>query len=227
MARTLLVIAAIMYSGLPWEAAVGFPLDPSRSYLSELAARDQPSASLFRLLDASAGVLILVALLVEPTRARARSLFTASAYALGLFAAFTIIDASSPMACATSASIACARADAANTLGAAHEIHTFSSAGALAAVLSSAVLLALAVVRERPRRRPHERWVCVGVAAALFSATVLVTVLAMCSTEGGRLVDGGGVAQRAQVILISAHLVCFAVTSSRRAARYSGAESNR
>jgi len=214
-AFTLLVIAAITYSGLPWEAVAGFPLDPARSYLSELAAQDQPAGLIFRALDGLTGVLVLIALALGSRMPRCTGLTKGSAFALAAFAALTIVDASSPMACATSSSVRCAAADAANALGLPHQIHTVSSAGALAAAVVSAVLLVIAVVRDRARRRAVERGVLVAIVGMLIGTTVLVTVLAMLSTADGRLVDGGGIVQRAQVLVVSAYLVAFGIIAGR------------
>jgi hypothetical protein len=215
--QVLLVVAAITYSGLPWEAVAGFPLDPSRSYLSELAAADQQHGWLFRTLDAVTGALVLVALAVRGRAKGQAGLARASAVALAAFAILTIVDASSPMACATSSSPRCAAADAANALGVSHQIHTVSSAGALTAVVVSAGLLAIAIARGRTRSRPVERGTFFAVAGALVVVTVLVTVLALLSVGDGRLVHGGGLVQRAQTLLVSAYLVGFALLTTRRA----------
>jgi hypothetical protein len=214
--RVLLVIAAVTYSGLPWEAVAGFPLDASRSYLSELAAADRPSGWLFRSLDITTGLLILAALAGVPRRLRPVGLARGAEFALAAFAFLTIVDASSPMACASSASLECARADAANALGLGHQIHTVSSAGALAAVLVSAVLLSVSALRGEPRTRPLERRLLVGVVGLLAAVTLIVSVLALVSTGDGRLVDGGGLVQRAQVLLVSTYLCAYAVIAGRR-----------
>lgn len=219
MFRVLLLTAAVAYSGIPWEAAAGFPLDPSRSYLSELAAADQPNGLVFRALDAATGVLILAALAIRGRAAATTGLTTGAAFALGAFAVLTIVDASLPMACATSASAACAQADAANTLGLSHQIHTMSSAGALTAVLVSAVLLVMALTRDRAPRSGGIRaleivaWI---VVAMLVATTVLVTVITVASTADGRLLDGGGLAQRAQVLWVSSYLVVFGLIAGPR-----------
>lgn len=214
--RALLLIAAVTYAGVPWEAVVGFPLDPSSSYLSELAAADQPYGLLFRALDASTGALVFGALALRSRTGSSSSRFARGAVvALAVFSGLTILDASSPMACATSTSDRCAAADAANTLGLAHQIHSVSSAGALVAVVASGVLLAFAVASDRTRFRPIGREMVFAIVGALIAATVLVTVLAMLSAGEGKLLDGGGFAQRAQVLLISAYLVVFGVIATQ------------
>ncbi|MBN9142226.1 MAG: DUF998 domain-containing protein [Micrococcales bacterium] len=206
--QILLLAAAIAYSGLPWEAVAGFPLDPAGSYLSELAAADQPLGWLFRALDLTTGVLVLIALLVGGRSGGAVARRGAT-LALAGFAVLTIVDASSPMACASSASLRCARGDAANTLGLAHQIHTVSSAGALAALLVSAVLLAVAVSRDAGWDRPVGRRLLLALVVSIVAVTVLVSVLAVLSTDEGRLMSGGGYAQRAQVLLVSLYLGWF------------------
>jgi len=214
------VLAAITYSGIPWEAAAGFPLDVSRSYLSELAAADRPYGAVFRALDGATGALVLAALaLCVVARRRAGRPTTrverGSGFALAAFAALTVLDASSPMVCATSTSAACAAADAANALGLSHQIHTVSSATALAAVIVSAVLLAVDLARGPGRGRPGERRVVFVLAGMLIVVTALVTALAAMSTGDGKLIDGGGFVQRAQVVLVSAYLVGFGVVVTR------------
>lgn len=210
----LLLSAAILYSGVPWEAAAGYPLDPSRSYLSELAAQDQPLGALFRSLDGLTGALVLVALALVAGRPLSR-LVRASAVALAAFAALTILDALSPMACATSADARCAEADAANALGLSHHLHAVSSAGALAAVAVSAVLLVIAAARDREAASAVARGALVTVVAMLVAVTLIITLLAMLSAGDGRLIDGGGLVQRVQVLLVSAYLVSFGAVAIR------------
>ena len=208
-------IAALLYSGVPWEAAAGFPLDPSRSYLSELAAADQPTSLLFRALDAGTGVLLLGALSFADRTAIPPRPARAAGFALAVFALLTIADALSPMACATSASRECAAADAAQTLGWSHQLHTLSSAGALVAAIVSAVLFACAAARERTLVRPLARRALWSISAALVLVSLIVSVLALLSAGEGALVDGGGFVQRAQVLLVSAYLAGYGVLTHR------------
>ncbi|MEB4613704.1 DUF998 domain-containing protein [Leucobacter sp. M11] len=211
----LLLAAAVTYAGVPWEALVGFPLDPARSYLSELAAVDQPTSPLFRMLDGLTGALILCALFLGRQKPRVRGTRSASAFTFAAFACLTLLDAASPMACATSASAQCAAADAANTLGTTHQVHTLSSSAALIAVLLSAILLAISVTRDRAPARLLERWLVLGGVGALTAVTIIVSVLAVRSMADGQLLDGGGYAQRAQVLLVSAYIAGFGIISAR------------
>ncbi|PRI11617.1 DUF998 domain-containing protein [Leucobacter massiliensis] len=211
--RLLLIIAAITYSGVPWELAAGTPLDPSSSYLSELAAADQPSGPLFRALDLTSGALILLALLITGALNRTRGVRRAAALALAAFALLTMLDALFPMACASSVSASCARADAANQLGLAHQIHTLSSSGAVAAAVGAVILLAICAAREPLRRSGGAKAAIIALAGVLAVVTAIVSVLALLSGSDGRLVDGGGFFQRIQVLLMSASLIAFALAA--------------
>ncbi|MEU7294640.1 DUF998 domain-containing protein [Streptomyces exfoliatus] len=55
----LLALGALAYTAWVLEVVVGTGLDPVRTYVSELAAADQPLGGLFRATDLVAGVLVL------------------------------------------------------------------------------------------------------------------------------------------------------------------------
>lgn len=219
--RVLLLMAAVTYAGLPWEAIAGFPLDPVTSYLSELGAEDQRLGLVFRGLDLITGVLVVAAVVIGLHTSARSPLIRMAGFALCGFAILTIVDALNPMACATSSSAACARADAANALGISHQLHTVSSASATAAVLVSALLFGIALRRTdalpaRVRRIPG------GIVAGLVGITLVAGAWALVSTSGGQLLAGGGIAQRVQVLLVSGYLVVFALLSHRLAPRGGG-----
>lgn len=214
LTRAVFVIAALCYAGLPAEALAGFPLDVSRSYLSELSASDQPTSGVFRVFDATAGSLVLVGVF-RLRRQRVDDPWPLRAALLGAagFGALTIADAAVPMACATSADAACAAADAAGTLGVAHQVHAVTSAGASTAVIVSAVLLVAATLRRPASPRGLTAVVRIGV-AVLVVATAAVTVAAIVATTTGTLPAGGGYLQRAQVLLLSGYLAALPVTTA-------------
>ncbi|MGB8946540.1 MAG: DUF998 domain-containing protein, partial [Streptomyces sp.] len=54
-----LMLGAVAYSAWILEVFLGTGLSPLTSYVSELAARDQPFSTLFRTTDLTAGLLIL------------------------------------------------------------------------------------------------------------------------------------------------------------------------
>lgn len=216
LASLSLTIAALLYLGLPLEALSGFPLDPSSSYLSELAASDQPTSLLFRSTDLVAGgFVVLGCLLLRGRGGRSDRRRTATLLTLAVFGLGTIADVVFPMACAPSASARCAAADVAGRLGTVHMLHTASSMVALTAAATAAVLLLISVIRTPPggtpagdtssaRPRLVVLWVVVGVVIA---SSVVVTLLSVSSSATGVLPPGGGIAQRLQTAGISAMLV--------------------
>ncbi|MEU2114468.1 DUF998 domain-containing protein [Streptomyces sp. NPDC016459] len=58
-AATLLALGAVAYTAWVLEVVIGTGLDPVRTYVSELAAADQPLGGLFRATDLAAGLLVL------------------------------------------------------------------------------------------------------------------------------------------------------------------------
>lgn len=211
--RVLLVIAAVLYLGFPYEALATFPLDPSKSYLSELAASDQPMAGLFRLLDAATAVLVLISATVLLLRARGGAgLVRAATIALGVFAAATLGDVLFPMSCATSASVECARADAALALGPVHQIHTVTSVAALVGAVVSAGLLTISTVRTAAPLVTKSAFV--ALFGLLLVSSFVISAAALGGASEGVLPDGAGYVQRVQTALISVYLVCFAAVAT-------------
>ena len=176
-------IAAVLYLGLPIEALLGFPLDPASSYLSELAARDQPYAMAFRLTDGLGAVLVLAGTVLLSTRLALRRLAAYSTAALALFAVATVVDVIFPMACATSADPECARGDAEGTLGLSHQIHIVTSVLALAAGNVSAVLLSVFAARNRRRGHPGLIITLLVLVAILLSSSVAISLAALDGTD--------------------------------------------
>ncbi|WP_424937047.1 MULTISPECIES: DUF998 domain-containing protein [Bacteria] len=203
----LLVFAAVLYLGVPYEAVAGYPLDPSRSYLSELAAADQPLAPLFRFLDGSAGALVAIAatlLLFASPRWPLR----VPIVGLGVFGLGTLADVVFPMACASSLSAACARADAAGTLGIAHQVHTVTSVVALLGAVVAA--LSLVLLAQWTGIRPVRARILATVGATLLiGVTIAISVIALASTADGALPPGAGYVQRVQTVLLSVFLASF------------------
>ena len=228
IARCSLVLAALLYLGVPLETATGFPLDPTRSYLSELAASDQPNSSLFRIADAVAGGLVVLGCLVMAHRGVQRDrLRAATLLTLGVFGLGTIADVVVPMACAPSASERCAAADVAGTLGSVHALHTVASVIALTAAATTAVLLSLTAVKTPQGPGPlqdssgsRRRVVCMyAVTGLVIASSVLVTAMSMSHAATGTLPFGGGIAQRAQTLGISVMLCGVPFWLDRRSSR--------
>lgn len=212
--EALFAIAAVLYLGLPMEAVLGFPLDPASSYLSELAAKDQPHGVAFRLADGIGAVLVLVGVTLlsarcAPPRGAPPRGAVYGTVTLALFAVATIADVIFPMACATSADPECARGDAEHTLGLSHQIHLVSSALALAAVNVSAVLLSAFATRRRRRAHQGLPVALLVLAAVLLVSSVTVSVAALAGATDGALPAGAGYLQRVQTVSVCLYLLVF------------------
>lgn len=183
LSRTLLVIAALAYSGFPFELAAGVPLDPGSAYLSELAARDQPLRLLFAAADAVAAVAAGIAGVLMRRELRS-STRTVSAWvrsvpvALIVFGSATIVDVLSPMRCAPSADSACARAEASWQLGTAHAVHNFSSSVATMAAVALCVTVAVLLARTGKATG----WLRAPATIVLVAALVASAVVAVASS---------------------------------------------
>jgi hypothetical protein len=204
-AQVLLALAGILYLGVVVEAAAGWPLDPARSYLSELAALDQATSPLFRSTDVAAGALVLGGLVLlgaayrlsrragEPAATLVQQVTFWAFVAFGLA---TMADALLPLDCALSVGD-CAAREAAGELSLAHEAHTFSS---VASGVSSFVASAGVVWLARARRRT-----LLGFSARLAGALgpCLGVVTGAIGLFGSPLPVGTGIVQRVQIVAFS------------------------
>lgn len=208
-AQVLLALAGILYLGVVVEAAAGWPLDPARSYLSELAALDQATSPLFRSTDVAAGALVLVGLaLLGAAYARARRAGEPAAtlvqmvtfWAFVAFGLATVADALLPLDCALSVGD-CAAREEAGELSLAHDAHTFSS---VASGVSSFVASAGVVWLARARRRT-----LLGFSARLAGSLgpFLGIVTGTIGLFGSPLPVGTGIVQRVQIVAFSVVLV--------------------
>ncbi|MBD7950417.1 DUF998 domain-containing protein [Oerskovia rustica] len=209
VAQVLLTLAGILYVGVVLEAAAGWPLDPTRSYLSELAALDQPTSALFRGTDLAAGALVVFGLAVLGVAYRRRRAAGHPAatpvqrvtfWALVAFGLATMADALLPLDCALSVGT-CAAREEAGAVSAAHHAHTFSSvASGIGSFVASAGIVWLARAR---RRTP------LGLSARLAGALgpVLGIVTGTIGMFGSPLPLGTGIAQRVQIVAFSVVLV--------------------
>lgn len=185
------------------EGYVGARLDRSVSFVSELGARGEPGAGLFRLADFVTGVLFLIgsvaaARLLPPNLALRLGVLSA-----GLFAALTALDAFLPLDCPPTSDPACRLAEDTGNVSWTHAAHNVT--GVLEGVLASAALLGLALGSWQLRRRHRlsARWepqwqllTIVGVAYVALS--MLIAALYLTNT------DGVGLVQRVQIVLYSA-----------------------
>lgn len=202
-ATALYVVGAVLFLGLPWEAAHGFPLDPARSYLSELAALDQPTSATFRWIDGVAGLLVVLASVLVAVRARSMARWARIVPSCLALAGLGIVaDVLWPMTCSPSTSSSCAAA----SHGLNDVLHVIASVvtNACVTVAAFAILwIALRSLDVPPRAR--------AVAVVVVTVLLLVLmgasgVLAACAGDGP-MAAPGGLVQRVQVIMFSALLV--------------------
>jgi|GEM_PF-1650478 len=212
VAGWLLVLGAIAYTGVPWEALVGFPLNPAEAFQSELAAADQPTRMLFAVTDGFAGAAAVVAAVLLWWAGRRRPavpggrggalLERVVPVPLLLFGLGTVADVASPLPCAPSVDAGCADADGLASAGTAHSI---TSLVATTALILLALLLAwlLAGTRRRGTVLSPAWWVPV----LAYGVTSLVSAALSTASNLGLDPAGAGWWQRAQTASAAACLV--------------------
>ncbi|MVO83978.1 DUF998 domain-containing protein [Streptomyces sp. p1417] len=228
----LLTLGALAYTTWTLEAFLPTGLSPLRTYVSELAAKDQPYGTFFRTLDLAAGVLVCAGavgglLWLRPRAvSRGRGLLAAGGWGgVAVFGAATAADSRLPLSCAPTADAACAARERAGAVPLTHAAHAVSSSVAVAGALVGMVLLAVLV---RSCGAPEEastearteartgRFLLVLVGLELI-ATVW-TLAAVAAFDAGHGTWGLGVAQRVQLLTIAVWLVVVAwlVRAGRR-----------
>ena len=209
-AAVLLALGALTYTAWILEAVLATGLIPTRTYVSELAARNQPYGSLFRTADLVAGLLVwgggLLAVLRLPLPGRWASAGWAG---LVLFGTATAVDSRLPLSCAPTADPACAAQERAGLLPVAHFAHSVSSTVALCGILVAMVALTLTARRYAPGA-PLARSGPALVALEL--AATAWTLTAIAALEAGHGGWGLGVTQRLQVGVIAVWLTVLAVS---------------
>ncbi|MEW2573350.1 DUF998 domain-containing protein [Streptomyces sp. NPDC047070] len=194
---TLLALAALTYSAWTLEAFLGTDLPPPHTYVSELAATNQPYSTLFRTADLLAGTLVCAAAATATLSAR-RIPRTARA-ALLLFGAATAVDSRLPLSCTPTTDPACAARETAAQVPWTHSAHTVSSTLALCGIL-----VAMATLTRTARAG--------RALLALELAATAWTLAAIAALETGHDGWGVGIAQRLQVGVIAIWLGALAVT---------------
>ncbi|MDQ1039080.1 hypothetical protein QFZ75_005496 [Streptomyces sp. V3I8] len=217
-AATLLTLAALTYSAWTLEAVLDTGLPPAHTYVSELAATNQPYGTLFRTTDLAAGLLVCAAALTAPrTGLHGRSPWTRVGRAgLLLFGAATAIDSRLPLSCTPTTDPACAARETAGLVPPAHTAHTLSSTLALCGVLVAMVALTRTARRYAPTSPQARASLALAVLEPAATAWTLAAIAALES--GGHDGWGVGLAQRLQVGVIAVWLATQAVTLLRAAA---------
>lgn len=226
LAAVLLALGALAYTAWVLEVVVRTGLDPVRTYVSELAAADQPLGGLFRATDLAAGLLVLAGALTglaatgwhgrntgAPTsRARRepgprRPWLLVGWLALALFGAATAVDSRLPLSCAPTADPECAARETAGLVPATHTAHAISSSLAMAGALTAMAALTVAA-------RRYGRWTPLArtgpALVALELAATTWTLAAVAAFEAGRGLWSLGAGQRLQVLLVAMWLAVLA-----------------
>ncbi|WP_030670300.1 DUF998 domain-containing protein [Streptomyces rimosus] len=202
-APVLLLLGAVAYTAWVLEVVLSTGLDPVRTYVSELAAADQPLGGLFRATDLAAGVLVLAGAVAALLTLERRPWATAGWAALALFGAATAVDSRLPLSCAPTSDPECAARETAGLVPATHTAHAISSSLAMVGALAGLVLLAVAA-RRYGWGAPLGR-VAPGVTAAELAATVW-TLSSIAAFTEGHGTWALGVGQRLQVLLVALYV---------------------
>ncbi|MBT2399548.1 DUF998 domain-containing protein [Streptomyces sp. ISL-100] len=212
----LLALGATVYSAWVLEVVLGTGLDPLRTYVSELAAADQPFGGLFRSTDLAAGLLILAGALWAVVRFRPRGLWEVTGWAaLAVFGAATAADSRLPLSCAPTVDAACVVRETAGLVPATHLAHTWSSSLASTAAVVGIVALTVAARRgHHSRRRSLLARTGPAIAAAELVATVW-TLSSIAAFEAGNGTWFLGAGQRLQVLLAAIWLGVLALSVAR------------
>ncbi|MFD3381175.1 MULTISPECIES: DUF998 domain-containing protein [unclassified Streptomyces] len=212
----LLALGALTYTAWTLEVVLTTDLTPAHTYVSELAARNQPHGTLFRTADLLAGTLVAAAALLASLRPPSPGRWARAGWiALGLFGAATAVDSRLPLSCTPTADPTCAAQERAGLLPSAHSAHSVSSTVALCGILVAMVALTLTARRYAPRA-PLARSGPVLVTLEL--AATAWTLAAIAALEAGHDGWGLGVAQRLQVGVIAVWVGVLAVSLVRHTA---------
>jgi Protein of unknown function (DUF998) len=200
------MVAAVAYSSFILEYALGSPLDPVNSYVSELEASGQPASGFFRTTDVVAGTLIVVLAAtlwtylqrsLPPTRR-----IVVGCVALAIFGIACVMDALAPIRCTPSTDLRCRSQEMTSLLAQLREPHTISSAVGI----SAAVIGILAVGSLLSRSAVGNALGRVTMTAGAVGTAMAVVILPLIMVW--RWV---GLVERIQVVAISAGIASLAV----------------
>ncbi|MFI2213700.1 DUF998 domain-containing protein [Streptomyces sp. NPDC020141] len=216
MIAVLIALGALVYTAWLLEVALPTGLDPLQTYVSELAAEDQPYGVFFRSADLTAGLLVLAGALWALKAARARTPRApwdlVGWGGVALFGAATAVDSRLPLSCAPTADPACAAREGAGLVPATHTAHAVSSSLAMTGAIIGIVALTVAA-------RRHGRWPLIArfgpALAALELAATGWTLASVAAFEAGSGTYGLGAGQRLQVLFVAVWLGLLALSLAR------------
>ncbi|MFD5415558.1 DUF998 domain-containing protein [Streptomyces nojiriensis] len=202
---TLIGLAAAAYTAWVLEVVLSTGLNPIETYVSELAAQDQPLGGLFRATDFTAGLLAfsggLLALFRLLKYAESRRAWAVIGWAgVALFGAATAADAWLPLSCQPTVDPECAARETAGLVPATHQAHAVSSSLAMTGALVGLVALTVAA-RRYGWFAPLARYGPALVALELLATVWTLTAIALFTAGRGTWALGAG--QRLQVLLVA------------------------
>ncbi|MFJ3964060.1 DUF998 domain-containing protein [Streptomyces sp. NPDC090036] len=201
----LIGLAAATYTAWVLEVVLSTGLNPIQTYVSELAAQDQPLGGLFRATDFTAGLLAFAGGLLALSRllkhAESRRPWAVIGWAgVTLFGAATAADAWLPLSCTPTVDPECAARETAKLVPATHQAHAVSSSLAMTGALVGLVALTIAA-RRYGWFAPLARYGPALVALELAATAWTLYAIAMFTAGRGTWALGAG--QRLQVLLVA------------------------
>ncbi|MET9572077.1 DUF998 domain-containing protein [Streptomyces virginiae] len=201
----LIGLAGAAYTAWVLEVVLSTGLNPIETYVSELAAQDQPLGGLFRATDFTAGLFAfaggLLALIRLLKYAESRRIWAVVGWAgVTLFGAATAADAWLPLSCTPTADPECAARETAGLVPATHQAHAVSSTLAMTGALVGLVALTVAA-RRYGWFTPLARYGPALVALELLATAWTLSSIAMFTAGRGTWALGAG--QRLQVLLVA------------------------
>ncbi|MCM1969983.1 MULTISPECIES: DUF998 domain-containing protein [unclassified Streptomyces] len=216
----LVGLGAAAYTAWVLEVVLSTGLNPIETYVSELAAQDQPLGGLFRATDFTAGLLVLLggllALVRLVRRVEARRPWSVAGWSgVTLFGAATAADAWLPLSCTPTVDPECAARETAGLVPATHQAHAVSSSLAMTGALVGIVALTLAA-RRYGRLAPLARFGPVLVVLELLATAWTLVSIALFTAGHGTWALGAG--QRLQVLFVAVWLglLAYSVHRERR-----------
>ncbi|MFE6910710.1 DUF998 domain-containing protein [Streptomyces erythrochromogenes] len=213
-------LAAAAYTAWVLEVVLSTGLNPIETYVSELAAQDQPLGGLFRATDFTAGMLAfaggLLALIRLLKYAESRRPWAVAGWAgVTLFGAATAADAWLPLSCTPTADPECAARETAGLVPATHQAHAVSSSLAMTGALVGLVAMTVAA-RRYGWFAPLARYGPALVVMELLATAWTLSAIAMFTAGRGTWALGAG--QRLQVLLVAIWLglLAYSVHKERR-----------
>ncbi|HEY1176875.1 MAG TPA: DUF998 domain-containing protein [Phytomonospora sp.] len=191
IAFAAMVVAAITYLTWIFGEALNPALDPVTSYVSELAADDQPHEWFFRIGDVLTGSIAGTVAILRVKGAHGARF--AGWVAVIVFGVATLLDAGPfTLTCAPSIDADCKAAEQAGTLPFPDDVHTVASVIATLALVAAAFAFAL-------HSGSATRWALAGLVAATSLAVAVVVLTG----------NDVGIAQRIQLLGFSAWLAAL------------------